>query len=118
MSLNKIKAEVQDGAVYSDLDGVVKVVRDATEAYNEGSAVVEVSGGGGYYIEGALTELELESVKVGQSVTVMSYMSNYAEMQGTIIEISEYPNLNGYSWNNGNTNVSYYPFTVFIQMGV
>ena len=111
----KLQLEMTTGLITATVDGVVKTLIPEEEALLSGMPMCVVSGGGGYYIEGTLTELELESVKVGQSVTVMSYMSNYAEMQGTIIEISEYPNLNGYSWNNGNTNVSYYPFTVFID---
>ena len=114
LNLNKIKAEVQDGAVYSDLDGVVKVVRDATEAYNEGSAVVEVSGGGGYYVTGSIGEMDLQSVTLGQTVTINSWMTG-ANCEGEIIEISEYPTTFNTGWSNGNNNISWYPMKIFVS---
>ena len=53
-------------------------------------------------------------MKVGQTVTVTSWM-NYMAVDGTIVEISEYPVDNNNGWSAGNTNVSYYPFTVFVS---
>ena len=114
LNLNKIEAEVQDGAVYSELDGVVKVVRDATDAYNEGSAVVEVSGGGGYYITGSIGEMDLQSVSVGQTVTVNSWMTG-TNCEGEIVEISNYPTTSNTGWSNGNNNVSWYPMKIFVS---
>lgn len=114
LNLDKITAEVQDGAVYSELDGVVKVVRDATEAYNEGSAVVEVSGGGGYYVTGSVSEMDLQSVTLGQTVTIDSWMTG-TNCEGEIVEISEYPTTSNTGWSSGNNNVSWYPMKIFVS---
>ena len=35
--------------------------------------------------------------------------------EGEIIEILSYPKTNGNSWSDGNNNVSYYPFRVFVD---
>lgn len=112
--LRQLQSEMQDDAIYSKIDGVVKIVRDIDEARSEGSAVIEVSGGGGYYIEGAISELALNTVAIGQPVEVSSWM-NGTYCQGTVAEISTYPTTNNFSWGDGNPNVSYYPMKVFVE---
>ncbi len=113
LSLDKKLAELGDGNVYAEFDGTVKTVRDPDEAYNNGEAVVELSGGGGYYVTGTLSEMELGSVKVGDTVSVSSWMTG-AYCEGTIVSIDDYPTSNGNNWGDGNSNVSYYPFKVFV----
>ncbi len=113
LSLDKKLAELGDGNVYAEFDGTVKTVRDPDDAYNNGEAVVELSGGGGYYVTGTLSEMELGSVKVGDTVSVSSWMTG-AYCEGTIVSIDDYPTSNGNNWGDGNSNVSYYPFKVFV----
>ena len=114
VNLEKVKKEVGSDTVYSELEGTVKAVRDPNSGDFTGSeAVVEVSGGGGYYIDGALSELELGTVSIGGTVQVNSWMTG-ASCQGEIVEISDYPTDNANSWSDGNSNVSYYPFKVFV----
>ena len=114
IQLRQLQSEISDGAICSKIDGVVKVVRDEDEARNEGSAVIEVSGGGGYYIEGAVSELALDTVVIGQSVEVSSWM-NDTYCEGTVAEISTTPTTDSSSWSEGNPNVSYYPMKVFVE---
>ena len=114
IQLRQLQSEIQDGAIYSKIDGVVKVVRTEDEARNEGSAVIEVSGGGGYYIEGAVSELALDTVAIGQPVEVSSWM-NGTYCEGTVAEISTDPTTSYSSWSDGNPNVSYYPMKVFVE---
>lgn len=114
VNLEKTKKEVGSDTVYSTLDGTVKTVRDPNSTeFEPGQAVVEVSGGGGYYIEGALSELELGTVSVGGTVQVNSWMTG-TSCEGEIVEIGDYPTENANSWSDGNNNVSYYPFKVFV----
>ena len=115
VNLEKVKKEVGSDTVYSELEGTIKAVRDPNSGDFTGSeAVVEVSGGGGYYIDGALSELELGTVSVGGTVQVNSWMTG-ASCEGEIVEISDYPTDNANSWSDGNSNVSYYPFKVFVS---
>lgn len=113
LKLNKKLAELGDGNVYAEFDGTVKAVRDPDEAYNNSEAVVELSGGGGYYVTGTLSEMDLGSVQVGDSVSISSWMTG-AACEGTIVSIDDYPTSNGNNWGDGNSNVSYYPFKVFV----
>lgn len=114
LSLDKKIKELGDGNVYAEFDGTVKAVRNADEAYNNSEAVIELSGGGGYYVTGTLSEMELGSVKVGDTVSISSWMTG-AACEGTIVSIDDYPTTNGNSWGDGNRNVSYYPFKAFVE---
>ncbi len=112
-----IEYELSNGIVYSKIDGVVKTVRSVDEALAENQPVVLVSGGGGYYVQGYMGELDLESMKVGDTVDVMSWESG-EQLTGTITEISDYPldeNSYGWYWSQGNSNISKYPFTIFLD---
>lgn len=113
LKLDKKLAELGDGNVYAEFDGTVKAVRDPDAAYNNSEAVVELSGGGGYYVTGTLSEMDLGSVQVGDSVSISSWMTG-AACEGTIVSIDDYPTSNGNNWGDGNSNVSYYPFKVFV----
>ena len=114
LSLDKKTKELGDGNVYAEFDGTVKAVRNADEAYNNSEAVIELSGGGGYYVTGTLSEMELGSVKVGDTVSISSWMTG-AACEGTIVSIDDYPTTSGNSWGDGNRNVSYYPFKAFVE---
>ena len=113
LNLDKKLRELGDGNVYAEFSGTVKAVRDATEAYNNSEAVVELSGGGGYYVSGTLSEMDLGSVKVGDTVQISSWRTG-AFCEGKIVSIDDYPTNNGNNWGDGNSNVSYYPFKVFV----
>lgn len=113
LDLDKKLRELGDGNVYAEFSGTVKAVRDPDEAYNNSEAVVELSGGGGYYVTGTLSEMDLGSVQVGDSVSISSWMTG-AACEGTIVSIDDYPTSNGNNWGDGNSNVSYYPFKVFV----
>ncbi len=111
----KIKqTEVSDGCVYAQFDGQVVSVLSEEEAKMTMQPVLKVSGGGGYYIEGSVSELERDNIQIGQEVTVNDW---YAGMTytGVIQSIGDSPSSDGY-WNGiGNPNTSYYPFTVFVD---
>ncbi len=115
LELDKQRSELGDGNVYAEFAGTVKVLRDVDEAYNTGEAVLELSGGGGYYITGTLSETDLGNVKIGDTVQIDSWMTG-ASCEGTIVSIEDYPATDSYNnWGGGNSNVSYYPFKVFVD---
>lgn len=113
VELRRLQEEVNDGVVCAKLDGTVKYVRDPEEALMNGTAMLEVSGGGGYYIEATLSEMELDTMQIGNTVTVNSWQTGNV-YEGTVVDISRYP-ANNSGWSNGNNNVSWYPFTVFVD---
>ncbi len=113
LELQRKKSEVEDGAVYSTLDGVVKVVRSEDEAFQNSEAVVEISGGGGYYVSGVISELDLSDLHIGDTVQINSWMTG-TNCEGEIVSVEDYPS-DQYGWSGGNNNVSYYPFKAFVS---
>ena len=111
----KIKmTEASDGKVYAKIDGVVMSLLTEEEARDQGQPLMKVSGGGGFYVEGAVSELEKDKLKAGQEVTVNDWNTGMT-YTGTVRSVGDFPATNG-SWNGmGNPNVSYYPFTVYVD---
>jgi multidrug efflux pump subunit AcrA (membrane-fusion protein) len=116
LEYDQLSYELSSGEVVSKIEGVVKTVRDVDEARQESKPVVLISGGGGYYVTSVLGELDLDTVQVGDTVTVMSW-ENYDQFEGTVVEISPYPDESDQYWfsTEGNQNVSLYPFKVFVD---
>lgn len=108
-----LENEIKDTTVYSKIDGVVKTVLPLDSSDIKTKPIIVISGGGGYYITGYIGELNLDDVKPGQKFMAMSYNSG-AMAEGEVKEVSNIP-LSGYrNYGMGNSNVSYYPFTVFV----
>lgn len=114
VELKRMKQELSDGVVYADMAGTISSVLDTETAYNTGDPLIKLAGGGGYYLEGAISELELDKVYVGQKVTVNSWESGNS-YEGVVESISDIPTENGYYYGAGNMNVSYYPVIVTID---
>ena len=113
VNLEKAKAEVNDGTVRANIDGEIVSVLPIEEMGTTYDAVLVLSGGGGYYITGSIGEFDREKLQIGQIVTVNSWM-NGMSYEGTVTEIGDRPaEQNG--WSGGNNNVSWYPFTVFVD---
>ena len=108
-----MQTEASDGKVYADVDGVVVSLLTEEEAQMTGQPLMKISGGGGFYVEGYLSELDRDRITVGTEVTVNDWRSGMM-YTGTIESIGDYPNANG-NWNGmGNPTATYYPFTVFV----
>jgi len=106
--------EAADGNVYAKFDGTVVSLLTPEEALETSQPMLKVSGGGGFFVEGSVSELQREQLAVGQEVTVSDWNTGMV-YTGTIHSIGDFPSQDGY-WNGmGNPNASYYPFTVFVD---
>ncbi len=111
--LKIMKKEASDGKITAEFNGVVQDVQDPAMALENGEPLLKVTGGGGYYVEGTVSELALETLKIGQSVTINSWDTG-AIYTGEVVEIGSYPAEDqGFSY--GSTNLSFYPYTVYID---
>lgn len=111
LDYEKAEKELNNGAVYSELEGKVSSVLTEEEARTTVQPLIQVTAGGGFSIQGSVSELLRDSVQPGQTVTLRSWESG-TECEGTVETVSDYPT-DGTYWN-GNSNVSLYPFTVFV----
>lgn len=114
LEYKKMEAEINNNKVVSNIDGTVIALNDLETAQKNSEALIKISAGGGYYVQGCVGEFALDQVQVGQIVEIMSYESGTV-CEGEVTEISEYPASGTYYYSSGNSNVSYYPYTVFID---
>ena len=111
----KIKqAEMSDGNIYADFDGKVVSVLTEDEARTKNQPIIKVSGGGGFYIQGSVSELDKDKLQIGQDVTVNDWNTGMT-YPGKIVSMGDFPSDNDSYYGSGNPNVSYYPFTVFVD---
>lgn len=114
MKLSEDQASLNDGIVYAKRDGIVRKVSDPANPPQDGSAFLEVASGTGLYVSGFVSELMLDKVNIGD--TVSGYSWNDGETYtATITSVDSYPTSNGYYNGSGNPNVSYYGFEAYIE---
>ena len=112
----KIKqTEMADGNIYAEIDGTVVSLLSAEEAQMTQQPMLKVSGGGGFYVEGSVSELQKDTLLIGQEVTVNDWNTGMV-YTGLVESVADYPLPDdGGFYGNGNPYVSMYPFTVFID---
>ena len=108
------QTEANDGKVYAAIDGEVVSLLTEDEAKLQMQPFMKVSGGGGFYVEGFVSELEKDNLVIGQEVTVNDWQTGMTHV-GTIESIGDFPDPNGYYNGLGNPVASYFPFKVFID---
>ena len=106
--------EAYDGKVYAEIDGEVVSVLTEEEAKQTMQPILKVSGGGGFYVQGSISELEKAKLQIGQEVTINDWNTGMTHI-GTVQSVGDFPSTQD-GWNGaGNPNASLYPFTVFID---
>ena len=108
------QTEVSDGNVYAQIDGMVTSLLSPDEAKMLQQPLLKISAGGGFYVEGSFSELDRESMTIGQEVTVNDWNTGMM-YTGYVESLGDYPSTDGY-WNGmGNPTATYYPFRVFVE---
>ena len=115
LEYEKKTKEITDNVVRAKTEGTVKMVRDPETALSKELPLIRISSGGGYYVDVLLNELSLDTIKAGDTVNVSSYESG-TSCTGEVTRVSDMPSENTSGWySDMNTNVSYYPVTIFIS---
>ena len=109
-----MQAEAGDGKVTAKIDGTVVSVLTPEEAKANSQPLLKVSSGGGFYVEGQVSELDKDTMAIGQTVTVNDWNTGNT-YTGTVQSIGENPVTSNSYGGDGNPNVSYYPFRVFVD---
>ena len=108
IKISKLSRQVQQKEIFAKMEGVVTHVGDPLTAGGSGNAFMRIKSREGYFLKGNVSELLLDKVTVGTKLKCYGYQSGNFEAE--VIEVSEYP-VEGYSYWDGNPNVSYYSFT-------
>ena len=114
LEVEKLKAQSSDGIIYANVTGTVKNLQDKDNLPTDGTPFMEIAGSEGLYVTGGISELLLDKVKPGQTVSVSSWESG-TSCEAEITEIKNYPSTDVSSYGGGNNNVSYYPFVAYIE---
>lgn len=118
LELETLESKDTEGIIYANVDGIVKNLKnkeDVSSLEMDQTPFLEISGSTGLYVTGALSELLLDQIEVGQEINVSSWESG-AMTIGKITEIFNYPDSNASAYGaSANPNVSYYPYTAYIE---
>ena len=115
ISYKEAKAEVDKATVKAKLAGTVTTAYSKGTLPTDGSAAIVVKAADGMYVKTSISEMELDSVKVGGTIKCVSSDTG-DEYTAEVKEISDFPTAD--SSNGGdvsNTNSSYYPIVAFIK---
>lgn len=114
LTLQENQALLSDGIVRAKKNGTVQLCDDINNPPQDGSAMLTVMSGNGYTIIGSISELLLDTVKIGDTITAYSWTSGIT-CQATIESINTYPSTNNAYNGTGNPNVSYYDFSAYVN---
>lgn len=112
--LKIMEKEAADGKVVAEFDGVVASVLEPANAVELDMPMMKITGGGGFYVEGSVSELELDTIQLGQTVIVTCW-DNGMTYEGVVAEVGSYPSEENNYYSSGAGNVTYYPYRVFIE---
>ena len=115
ISYKEAKAEVDKATVKAKLAGTVTTAYSKGTLPTDGSAAIVVKAADGMYVKTSISEMELDSVKVGGTIKCVSSDTG-DEYTAEVKEISDFPTAD--SSNGGdvsNPNSSFYPIVAFIK---
>lgn len=114
LSLSENKALLNDGIVRAKRSGIVRNIKNLSNPIQDGSAFLEVAGGQGTYIKGSISELMLDQVKIGDTISAYCWTSGET-FDAKIQSIDTVPSSNSNYNGSGNPNVSYYGFEAYAK---
>lgn len=113
----KLQRELDALTVTAQIEGVVSSA-GTVDGGGVANEFIIITGGEGLYAYGTISELSLDSVHIGDTVTG-TLMEDYSTtFTAKITEISQYPVSNDNFWyymGSENSNASYYPFYAYIE---
>lgn len=109
LEIKDIQKKLNNQTIKSTLNGVVKTVGDPEKESNDGKPLIQVVSSEGLYVQGTVSEFQMNKLKVGATLSGYSY-DNGVSFTAEVREISPYPSNNG----QDGANASSYPFTAYI----
>ena len=75
LSLSENKALLNDGVIRAKRSGIVRNIKKTSDSLQDGNTFLEVAGGQGTYIKGSISELMLNQIKVGDTISAYCWTS-------------------------------------------
>lgn len=112
LDLKKYTKELEECNVVSAINGYVKSIGETDDS----DAYLVVTSEEGLYLKSTVSELDLDSVEKGQTVSCTSWDTG-ARFYATITQIDYFPSSteSDYYWGSGNSNSSNYPILAVIE---
>ncbi len=118
LRLKQYDRKLSGKIVKATMDGVVRAAGSLDAGTAEGDAFIVIAGKSGMYVKGLISELSLDSVSIGDTVSGTSYDTGI-NFSAEVTEIEVYPQDNSdyysYGYGSENRNASYYPFYAYIE---
>ena len=114
LSLSENKALLNDGVIRAKRSGIVRNIKKTSDSLQDGNTFLEVAGGQGTYIKGSISELMLNHIKVGDTISAYCWTSGET-FDAKIQSIDTVPSSNSNYNGSGNPNVSYYDFEAYAK---
>ena len=114
LSLSENKALLNDGVIRAKRSGIVRNIKKTSDSLQDGNTFLEVAGGQGTYIKGSISELMLNQIKVGDTISAYCWTSG-EPFDAKIQSIDTVPSSNSNYNGSGNPNVSYYDFEAYAK---
>lgn len=114
LSLSENKALLNDGVIRAKRSGIVRNIKKTSDSLQDGNTFLEVAGGQGTYIKGSISELMLNQINVGDTISAYCWTSGET-FDAKIQSIDTVPSSNSNYNGSGNPNVSYYDFEAYAK---
>lgn len=114
LSLSENKALLNDGVIRAKRSGIVRNIKKTSDSLQDGNTFLEVAGGQGTYIKGSISELMLNQIKVGDTISAYCWTGGET-FDAKIQSIDTVPSSNSNYNGSGNPNVSYYDFEAYAK---
>lgn len=114
LSLSENKALLNDGVIRAKRSSIVRNIKKTSDSLQDGNTFLEVAGGQGTYIKGSISELMLNQIKVGDTISAYCWTSGET-FDAKIQSIDTVPSSNSNYNGSGNPNVSYYDFEAYAK---
>lgn len=114
LSLSENKALLNDGVIRAKRSDIVRNIKKTSDSLQDGNTFLEVAGGQGTYIKGSISELMLNQIKVGDTISAYCWTSGET-FDAKIQSIDTVPSSNSNYNGSGNPNVRYYDFEAYAK---
>ena len=102
LEIKDIQKKLNNQTIKSTLNGVVKTVGDPEKESNDGKPLIQVVSSEGLYVQGTVSESQMNKLKVGATLSGYSY-DNGVSFTAEVREISPYPSNNGQDGANASS---------------